>query len=236
MFRTGFDFPSIKMQPLSLEDAKKTLSFLRVFVSSWLHFEPYGRDMRFRVTTTLGAGVIACSVVAAAHEVSRSESTLAITDATVHAQFSINLLELQGVDANGDQRVSYDELDARIEDVFMVIKRHFVLAAPDGPTHVVLQRQQIVEEHVLQADLVYTFDRPVRQLRVESTLDTVTTPGHIHYVRTDISGETLQALLTPESRTATFLVGGVSIGRIFIVILAFAAVAAFIAFRVVSRR
>jgi len=172
---------------------------------------------------------------ASAHDVSRSESTLSIEGATVRVQFVINLLELKSVDANGDERVSYDELDARIEDVFTAIKQHFVLAAPERPTRVVLQRQQIVEEHVLQADLVYTFDRPVRELRVESTLETVTTPGHVHYVRTDISGETLQALLTPESRTATFLVGGLTIGRIAIVLIAFVGIAAIIALRVVGR-
>ena len=77
-----------------------------------------------------------------------------------------------------------------------------------------LQRQQIVDEHVLQADFVYTFDRPVRELRVESTLETVTTPGHVHHVRTEISGETFQALLTPQNRGATFLVGGITIGHI----------------------
>jgi hypothetical protein len=177
-----------------------------------------------------------CIAASSAHEVSRSESTLAIAGATVRAQFSINLLEFRGVDANGDERVSYDELDARIEDVFTVIKQHFVLAAPDRPTRVVLQRQQIVEEHVLQADLVYTFDRPVRALRVESTLETVTTPGHVHHVRTDISGEALQALLTPQSRTVTFLVGGLTIGRIVIVLLAFVGVAALITLRIVGRR
>ena len=177
-----------------------------------------------------------CIAPSSAHEVSRSESVLSVADASVRVQFSINLLELRGVDANGDQRVSYDELDARIEDVFGAIKQHYVLAAPAPPARVVMQRQQIVEEHVLQADLVYTFDRPVRQLRVESTLETVTTPGHVHDVRTDISGETLQALLTPESRTATFLVGGLTIGRIAIVLVAFAAVAAVITLRIVGRR
>ncbi len=171
-----------------------------------------------------------------AHELSRSESKLSITGATVHVQFAINLLEFRGVDANGDDRVSYDELDARIEDVFGAIKQHYVLATPAPPARVVMQRQQIVEEHVLQADLVYTFDRPVRELRVESTLEAVTTPGHVHHVRTDISGETLQALLTPQSRTATFLVGGITIGRIAIVLVAVAAVAAVITLRIVGRR
>jgi hypothetical protein len=187
------------------------------------------------VLASAGFAVAAVAVVAA-HDVSRSEAILSIEGATVRVQFSINLLELRGVDANGDERVSYDELDARIEDVFTVIKQHFVLAAPDRPTRVVLQRQQVVEEHILQADLVYTFDRPVRELRVESTLETVTTPGHVHHVRTDISGETFQALLTPQNRGAIFLVGGVTIGRIAIVLLALVGIAAIIASRVIGQR
>jgi hypothetical protein len=169
--------------------------------------------------------------VVAAHEVSRSEAILSIAGATVRVEFVINLLEFRGVDSNGDQRVSYDELDARLEDLFAVIKQHYVLAAPAPPASVVMQRQQITEDHVLRADLIYTFDRPVRELSVESTLDTVTSPGHVHNVRTDISGETFEALLTPQSRTVTFLVGGITIGRIFIVLVAFAAVAAIVALR-----
>jgi hypothetical protein len=171
-----------------------------------------------------------------AHEVSRSESTLLITEATVRAQFAINLLEFRGVDANGDERVSYDELDARIEEVFTVITQHFVLTTPDRPTRVVLQRQQIVEDHVLQADLVYTFDRPVRELRLESTLDAVTTPDHVHHARTTIAGDRYEALLTPQHRTATFLIGGISIGRIAVVLLALLGIAAVIALRLVGRR
>jgi hypothetical protein len=164
----------------------------------------------------------------------RSESVLTITDASVMVRFSINLLEFLGVDANGDERVSYDELDARIEDVFAAIKEHFVLAATDRPARVVLQRQQIVEDHVLQADLVYTFDRPVRELRLQSTLDAITAPGHVHSVEATIGGQRYQAVLTPQNRSAVFLVGGATIGRIVAVLLALAAVAAIIALRVVS--
>ena len=181
------------------------------------------------------AGFAAAGVVAA-HDVSRSEAILSIEGATVRVQLSINLLEFRGVDASGDERVSYDELDARIEDVFAVIKQHFILTAPDRPTRVVLERQQIVEDHVLQADLVYAFERPVRELRVESTLETVTSPGHVHHVRTDISGETFQALLTPQDRSATFLVGGVTIGRIAVVLLALVGIAAIIALRAIGQR
>lgn len=185
---------------------------------------------------SVAAGVLLSRAPSVAHELSRSESALSIADATVRVQLTINLLEFPGVDANKDERVSDDELDARIEQVFAVIKRHYLLAASAPPARVVMQRQQIVEDHVLQADLVYTFDRPVRNLHVESTLEAVTTPRHVHAVRASIDGEIFEALLTPESRTADFLVGGVTIGRVVIVVLAFAAVAALVTLRMVGRR
>ena len=184
----------------------------------------------------MAAGVLLSRAPSVAHELSRSESTLSIADATVRAQFSIDLLEFRGVDVNQDEHVSYDELDARLDDVFAVIRQHYLLAAPAPPTRVVMERQQIVDDHVLQAELVYTFDRPVRDLRVESTLDAIATPGHIHAVRTSIHGETFQALLTPQRRTAEFVVGGITIGRIAIVVLAFLAVAAVITLRIARRR
>jgi hypothetical protein len=198
---------------------------------------PLGAEAYSAKAARLGmaAGAVLCTAAVYAHDVSRSQSTLVITGATVHALFTIDLIEL-GVDANGDQRVSYDELDARIEDVFTVIKQHFVLAAPAAPARVVMQRQEIVEDHVLQADLVFTFDRPVRELRVESTLDTATAPDHVHHLRTTIGGEAFEALLTPRSRTATFLVGGLTIGRIAIALLACAGIAAIIVFRVIGQR
>ena len=190
--------------------------------------------VRFALALTIGA-IPVCGREAIAHDVSRSESVLVIDGATVRVQFSINLLEFKGVDANGDGRVSYDELDARIEQVFTVIKQHFVLTSPDPPTRVILQRQQIVEDHVLRAELVYTFDQPVRDLRVESTLEAATTPSHVHSVQADINGETFQALLTPQHRSASFLVGGFSIGRLLVALLACAAVAAGVAVRLASR-
>jgi hypothetical protein len=83
---------------------------------------------------------------------------------------------------------------------------------------------------------VYTFDCPVRQLDVASTLDAVTTPGHVHHVRAQIGGELSQALLTPADRSVTFLVGGATFGRLAAVLLGFLGVAALIAYRVIQRR
>jgi hypothetical protein len=168
---------------------------------------------------------------ASAHELARSESTLTIDGATVRARVAIDLLELQGVDRNADQRVSYEELDAAIERVFAALEDHLALRAPDPPTRVTMGRRQILDDHVLQVDLAYTFDRGVRELRVESTLDRVASPSHLHHVRANIGGETYQALLTPSSRSATFLAGGVTFGRILTVLLALLGLGAWVAHR-----
>jgi hypothetical protein len=160
-----------------------------------------------------------CPVVLMGHDVSRSESTIAIDGSAVRVRFAIDLLAL-GVDGNRDERVSYEELDARIEEVFAVIKRHYHLAAPDAPARVTMAEQRIADDHLLHAALVYTFANPVRELRVESTLDTVTAPDHVHQVRADIDGESYQTLLTPANRSVTFLAGGVTIGRIAVVLAA----------------
>jgi hypothetical protein len=182
------------------------------------------------------SGLPVCGPGASAHDLSRSESVLEIDGATVRAQFSIDLLEFNGVDANGDGQVSYDELDARVEDIFSLVKQHYTMAAPAPPSRTVMQRQQVVEDHVLRAELVYTFDRAVRDLRVESTLEAATTPSHVHYVRTRINSETFEALLTPQHRSVQFLVGGFTIGRLVVVLLACAAVAAGLAVRLTNRR
>jgi hypothetical protein len=153
----------------------------------------------------------------------------------VRVRFAINLLEL-GADRNRDERVTYDELDARIEEIFALIKQHYALGAPEPPARVEMQRQQIADDHMLQAELVYTFDRAVRELRVASTLDTVTSAQHVHHVRADIDDQAYQALLTPANRTVTFLIGGVTFGRVLAVLIGLAGLAALIAFRLRQHR
>ncbi len=182
-----------------------------------------------------GAVLCSCSVIVSTHDIARSESTVTIDGSTVRVQFAINLLELDA-DRNRDERVTYDELDARIEEIFALIKQHYTLGAPEPPTRVVMQRQQIADDHMLQAELVYTFDRAVRQLRVASTLDTITSAEHVHHVRADIDAQAHQALLTPANRSVTFLVGGVTIGRVLAVLIGLGGLAALLVFRLLQRR
>jgi len=146
--------------------------------------------------------VIGFSAILAAHDFSQSESTLALDGSTVHAQLRFNLLEFPRVDADGNGVVSYEELDAAIERVFAAVKEHYVLGAPDAPLRVLVERHEIVDEHVLQMGVRYDFAGAVNQLDVTSTLDVLFGPMHQHIVTARLTGETSRTVLDTGNRRA----------------------------------
>src|SRR5262245_2334401 len=123
-----------------------------------------------RVAARVLLACVAAAVPAlvSAHDFSQSESAIEIDGATVRVRLGVNLLELPGVDANGDQRVSYEELDRSIERVFAAIREHFTLRAPAPPVRVTAARYEIVDDHVLSIDLVHTFTERVGRLEIVS--------------------------------------------------------------------
>lgn len=125
---------------------------------------------------------------------------LSIDGSTVNVRLSLNLLELPYVDANGNAVVSYDELDAAIDRVFAAVKEHYVLGAPEPPLRTVVERHQIVEDHVLQMDVRYDFPHAVTQLEVTSTLDALLGPTHQHLLSARLDGETSRAVLDAGNR------------------------------------
>ena len=146
--------------------------------------------------------VVGCSAILAAHDFSQSESTLALDGASVNVRLRLNLLEFPGVDRNGNGAVSYEELDAAIERVVAAVKEHYVLGAPDAPLRVLVERHEIVDDHVLQMSVRYDFARDVRQLDVTSTLDVLFGPMHQHIVTTRLHGETSRTVLDAGNRRA----------------------------------
>jgi hypothetical protein len=164
--------------------------------------------------------VAALTVVTSAHDFSASESVLEIDGATVRSRLSINLLELPGVDSNGDGRISYDELDNAIERVFGAIKEHYVLAAPDPPSAIVADRSDIVDDHVLQMVIRYSFGHSVDRLEVTSTLDRLLGAGHQHLASMKIDGEFQRDVLDPAHPSAHFDARRVTTARIAIVVVA----------------
>lgn len=149
-----------------------------------------------------------------AHELSQSESTIRVDGPAVHVQLSLNLLALAGVDANGDTRVSYEELDHAIEHVFEVIKAHYVLRAPDAPTAVVVERHDVTDDHVLRIAIRYTFNRSVTRLEVTSTFDAIAGADHQHVVTATIDDAPQRSLLDGGHRTVSFHMSGLSLGRL----------------------
>ena len=171
-----------------------------------------------------------------AHDFSTSESSIEIDGSTVRARVSVNLLEFPGTDVSGDQRISYDELDKNIERVFGSIKKHYTLAAPDAPDGIVADRYQIVDDHVLQIDIRYTFGHAVGQLELQSTLDEIFGPTHQHLARAAIAGEVQREILDASNRTAHFDARRVTAARVLTIAVAALGLAGLAVYRYRSTR
>ncbi len=169
---------------------------------------------------TLVVVALAAGASLRAHEFSTSESSIEIDGPIVRVRLRVNALELPGTDVNGDQRVAYDELDKNIERVFDAIKTHYTLRAPDAPARIMADRYQIVDDHVLQIDIRYTFVHDVKQLDVQSALDTILGPAHQHLVRGSIGGEIQSEILDRSNRTAHFDARRVTPTRVLAVLAA----------------
>src|SRR5690348_14830970 len=121
-------------------------------------------DMWRRISLLFIIAVFLClhfSGVAGAHDISRSESKIEVQGRSVRVDLRINLLELRYVDVNGDSLISYNELDGVIDRVYGDIRRNYTLRSPDLPVQVTLQQYSVVEDHVLDAVLLYVFPQDV---------------------------------------------------------------------------
>ena len=184
---------------------------------------------RHRFLVAVAAALIA--VGAEAHEFSQSDSTLEFDGAAIRVRFRINLLEVKEVDANGDGRVSYDELDRSIERVFAAIKDHYTIGAPEPAGQIVAEKYQIADDHVLQIEIRHTFDADVRRLDITATLDALLGPAHQHLVTAGVNGELRRAVLDASNRRVTFETGRVTAGRIIAVVIAALGLLALAAYR-----
>src|SRR5262245_40512263 len=92
------------------------------------------------------------AAVASAHEASASFSRLVVDGADVRVSLTLNLLDLHGgplVDSDGDEFISDDEIEERIDAVFQAVKNHYRLRAPDAPTALMLEKYGLVDDSVL---------------------------------------------------------------------------------------
>ena len=98
--------------------------------------------------------------------------------------------------------MSYEELDAAIERVVASVKEHYVLGAPGAPLRILVERHEIVDDHVIDMQVRYDFAGDVRQLDVTSTFDTLFGSMHQHILRTRLAGETSRTVLDAANRRA----------------------------------
>jgi hydrogenase/urease accessory protein HupE len=138
------------------------------------------------------------------HDISQSDSRLEVHGHEVRVAFRLNLVELGYVDANGNGFISYDELDNSIGRVYADIKQHYVLQGPALPIQITLERYGVIEDHMLDAEIVYEFPQEVTQLRVTSTLYQITRPGHQHLTSANLNGTIHEAVLNAANPTAVF--------------------------------
>jgi hypothetical protein len=150
-----------------------------------------------------------------AHDGSTSVSRLVVDGADVQVSLTLNLLDLHGgplVDSDGDEFISDDEIDERIDAVFEAVKSHYRLRAPDVPAALMLERYALVDDSTLTMDIHYRFARNVTSIHVASTLPDITQVNHHHLVRIDHGGPRQMALLDRGQPAATLRAGSGTVG------------------------
>ena len=140
-----------------------------------------------------------------AHDVGQSESELVVGGSQVRARVTLDLLEVAGVDLNGDDRISYGELDDGIERIFALLRNYLEITDAERSARITLERYTVKDDHVAQLELLLAFERPVTSLTIASRLHQVLRPNHEHLaiVAFDRSPPR-QALLTAGSPTVSF--------------------------------
>jgi hypothetical protein len=146
-----------------------------------------------------------------AHDVSSSYARLRVEGSHVHVQFTVALIDFHNgpnLDKNGDGIVTRDELDAGIGALAAKIESNYVLEAPEAPSSITIETYDLQGEGVVKMDLLYTFDRPVRNLKVTSTLDRVTQANHQHLLVTGGGDDTRQGVLDVNHPSVNIYVEG----------------------------
>jgi hypothetical protein len=159
--------------------------------------------MRRWAAITLSALALAGAVLSA-HDLGRSESVVVVNGQRARVRLIFDLLELSGVDANGDGEVSYRELDASIDRVYAAVKQHLVVTSDGTTARTTLERYAVRDSHVADLDLLLTFSAPVSQLTIRSTLHEILLPAHEHVTSVSFDGTPTTTLLDAATPEKTF--------------------------------
>jgi hypothetical protein len=177
---------------------------------------------------------------AGAHDLGRSESSLTLAGPReIRAALTLNLLDfpsLADLDRNRDQAFSYDELDRGVDRLYVIVRAHVEIGGPQPPSSVSLDRYERLDDTAIRLDLTYRFASDVARLRVGSSLDQATAPGHVHVTTLVAGGATRQAVLTAGVREATFEIpGGWSFATLLRVAALLAAIVSLVLYGLVRR-
>jgi HupE / UreJ protein len=186
--------------------------------SRWLRnlsavFHRSASPARFVVWAAL-AGSLAFATLfvpkASAHDVPQSESKIQVQGHNVKVLLKLDLLELGYVDVNGDNVISYDELDSAIDRIYADVRTHYSIRSTTALLQVTLQRYEIVEDHVLELNLLYVFAGDVTQVEVDSTLFQIMRLGHQHLTSVDFGEVVNEGILDARNRRVVFTATGIS--------------------------
>jgi len=112
-----------------------------------------------------------------AHPFSSSYSRIRVEGATVEVRLTLNRRDFQTADIVGAVQANYH------------------IEAPESPLQTAVQRTDTIAENTLLLDLIYTFNRPVTNLKVTSTLDRITQADHSHILQVGEGDSTREAVL-----------------------------------------
>jgi hypothetical protein len=166
----------------------------------------------------LGAALAICAMVCGstalvAHDISTSESTLAVHGREIEAALILNLLDfhrLPDIDRNRDGVVSYDELDESITPLFAAVRELYRVRAPDAAVQTTVERYAFVGPNRIRLDIRYRFAADITSITVESRLDRISQADHRHLTTVTVGGSVQQAVLDAATPTMVFDAGRVA--------------------------
>jgi hypothetical protein len=176
------------------------------------------RGVLARVTWLLAAAVLWASV-AGGHDLSHSESDITVREREVRARLRVDLVGFGGLQWRTVDRIAYEELDRQIDVVFSLIKAHLEIASLESqPASIRLAAYSLVDNHVLDAEIVYRFAAAPSTLTVRSRLDRITAADHQHLARVNFGGAADAAVLTAGAAAASFSGTSRWRGRVFSIV------------------
>lgn len=135
-----------------------------------------------------------------AHDISRSDSKIEIQGTEVRATVTLNLKELQ----NPAIPPESFRLDRDIGRVYDAVRFHYFITSPAEPTGMRLEQYSLPGGSLVRLRILYTFDRPVTELHVHSTLPSIMPAGHQHLMSVTLNGTLHQAILDARTTEANF--------------------------------